>query len=90
MSWKRVQAEHVQYLTNQESVNAGEASMGTVFIICGLIGVILGVRGGKFYIGDPDAITSFKRESSTRSGRAVFIIAGVLLIAFGLKFLIVG
>ncbi len=61
--------------------------MGLVFIILGAIGVILGVRGGRFYIGDSDAMTSFNRESSTRSGRTVFIIAGILLIALGIKFL---
>jgi hypothetical protein len=64
--------------------------MGFIFIIAGCVAIVLGVRGGKFSIGDPDGMTSFNRESSTRSGRAVFIIAGTLLIAFGLKFLIVG
>lgn len=63
--------------------------MGIVFVIIGCIGVVVGIVGKEFYVGGDDAIASFDRKSSRWSGRVVFILAGLLLIAFGIKFLLV-
>jgi hypothetical protein len=64
--------------------------MGIVFIIGGLIGIAIGIRGGEFYAGDADAISSFNQKVSSRSGRVVFILAGILLIAGGIKLFFFG
>jgi hypothetical protein len=64
--------------------------MSIGFIVAGIIGVLIGIFGKEFSIGDPDAISSFDRKSSRRSGRVVFVLTGVLLIAFGFKSLLVG
>ena len=61
--------------------------MGIVFIIVGCLGVIIGLLGREFTAADPDASSSFDRKVSTRSGRIVFVLAGVLLIAAGAKLL---
>jgi hypothetical protein len=58
--------------------------MGIVLILAGCVAIAIGVRGGQFYAGDPDAISSFNRKVSERSGRVVFILAGILLFVGGL------
>ncbi len=62
--------------------------MGVIFIIAGSVGIVLAFIGKNFTAGDPDAISSFARPVSNRYGRLVFAIAGTMLIAFGIKFLL--
>jgi hypothetical protein len=62
--------------------------MGIIFIIAGSVAIILAVIGKNFTAADPDAMSSFARPVSNRSGRVVFAIAGSMLIAFGIKFLL--
>jgi hypothetical protein len=62
--------------------------MGAIFIIAGSIAIVLAFIGKEFGISDPDAMSSFDRKSSKRSGGLVFAIAGIMLIAFGIKFLL--
>jgi len=62
--------------------------MGAIFIIAGSVGIILAFMGKNFTSGDPDAISSFARPVSNRYGRLVSAIAGTMLIAFGIKFLL--
>jgi hypothetical protein len=62
--------------------------MGVIFIIAGSVGIILAFIGKDFSAGDPDAMSSFGRPVSNRSGRLVCAIAGTMLIAFGIKFLL--
>jgi hypothetical protein len=64
--------------------------MGIAFILFGCIAVALGVRGGQFYAADADAMTSFDQKVSQRKGRVICIVAGVLLIAAGVKFIFLG
>ena len=62
--------------------------MGARFIIAGSVGIILAFIGKNFTAGDPDAISSFARPVSNRYGRLVSAIAGTMLIAFGIRFLL--
>jgi hypothetical protein len=58
--------------------------MGIFFVICGGIAIIAGIKGKEFYSADIIALQGFKQKSSKWSGRLVFIIAGVLLLALGI------
>jgi hypothetical protein len=62
--------------------------MGAIFIIAGSVGIIFAFIGKNFSAGDPDAISSFARPVSNRYGHLVCAIAGTMLIAFGIKFLL--
>jgi hypothetical protein len=64
--------------------------MGIVFIVGGCIGILVAIFGKEFSVGDADAITSFNQKRSRRSGRLISLVAGLLLLAFGMKVLIVG
>ena len=64
--------------------------MGFFLIVAGLVAVVAGVLGKKFTVADVDSLAEFKppRESSTWSGKAVFIGVGVgmILIGIGIAF----
>lgn len=62
--------------------------MGVIFIIARSVGIILAFIGKNFRAGDPDAMSSFARPVSNRYGRTVCAIAGIMLIAFGIRFLL--
>ena len=62
--------------------------MGILLIAAGLVGVAGGVFGKKFYEADILSLSVGNRKSSTWSGRLVFIVAGVGLIAVGIKLLV--
>jgi hypothetical protein len=62
--------------------------VGVLFILMGCGGIAAGIFGRAYYVGDADASSSFKRRSSIGSGRAIFFVAGGLLIAFGDKTLL--
>jgi threonine/homoserine/homoserine lactone efflux protein len=64
--------------------------MGIILIVLGCIAIAIGICGGEFYSGDPDAISSFNRKILERRGRIVAILAGLLLIAGGVKILVLG
>ncbi len=64
--------------------------MGIVFVIGGCVGVLVAIVGKEFWVGDADAMTSFNQRRSRRSGRLISLVAGLLMLAFGLKVLIVG
>jgi hypothetical protein len=64
--------------------------IGIVLIVFGCIAIAVGIRGGEFYAGGADGIGSFNQRSSKRSGRVVFILAGVGLLAVGVKILVFG
>jgi hypothetical protein len=63
--------------------------MGVLLIIFGCLAIVGGVFGKRFYAADVVAIGEFNQRSSTWSGRLVFILVGVALIAIGIK-LVVG
>jgi hypothetical protein len=62
--------------------------MGVIFIIGGSVGIILAFIGKNFGTGDADAMSSFARPVSNRYGRVVCAIAGTMLLAFGIRFLL--
>jgi hypothetical protein len=57
-------------------------------IAFGVVSLAGGLLGKEFYYADIVTLAQGKRRSSTWSGRLVFIVVGVGLIAVGLKFLI--
>ena len=61
-----------------------------VLIIPGITGIVVGIIGKKFYNADVLSLSRYRQESSTWSGRLVFIVVGVLFIAIGIKFLVDG
>jgi hypothetical protein len=64
--------------------------MGILLIIFGCLAIVGGVFGKRFYAADVVALGALNQKSSTWwSGRLVFILVGVPLIAVGIK-LIVG
>jgi uncharacterized membrane protein YczE len=61
--------------------------MGVLFIVFGVGAIVVGILGKDFYTADVIALGEFKQKSSKWSGRLVFCLVGVLLIALGIKFL---
>jgi len=62
--------------------------MGVLLIIFGGLALVGGIFAKDFYVADVVALGAFKQKSSTWSGRLVFILVGVVLIAVGIKLLI--
>jgi hypothetical protein len=62
--------------------------MGVLFVICGVVAIAGGVFGKQFYVADVLGNDSYKRRSSTWSGRLIFILVGVFFLAVGIKFLV--
>ena len=63
--------------------------MGIFLIIAGIVGIAGGIFGKDFYVADAISLSAFKQKSSTWSGRLVFLLVGVSLIAVGIKLLVV-
>ena len=59
--------------------------MGILLIIFGCLAIVGGVFGKRFYAADVVALGALNQKSSTWSGRLVFILVGVALIAVGIK-----
>jgi uncharacterized membrane protein YczE len=62
--------------------------MGILLIIFGGLAIVGGIFGKDFYAADVIALRAFKQKSSTWSGRLVFVVVGVVLIAVGIKLLL--
>lgn len=62
--------------------------MGMFFVIFGSLAIIGGIFGKDFYAADVIALGKFKQKSSRWSGRLVFIVGGIFLLALGIKFLL--
>jgi hypothetical protein len=63
--------------------------MGFLLVVFGCLAIAGGIFGKRFHAADVVALGAFTQKSSKRSGRLVFIVAGVAIIAVGIK-LIVG
>lgn len=64
--------------------------VGIVIVLAGVGGIVGGIFGRDFFVGDADAISSFSERRSRRSGKTICITVGVLIIACGLKVLLFG
>jgi hypothetical protein len=62
--------------------------MGLLLIIFGFLAIIGGAFGKQFYAADVVALRAFNQRSSKWSGRLVFIVVGVALVAVGIKLLV--
>lgn len=58
--------------------------MPIVPIIFGCLAIIGGIFGKEFYAADGEGLGPFKQKVSTWSGRVVFVLVGVGLIATGI------
>jgi len=61
--------------------------MGILLIIFGGVALIGAFFGKEFYAGNDDATGAFEQRSSTWSGRLLFTLVGVFLVALGIKLL---
>jgi len=62
--------------------------IGIALIISGCAGLTIAALGKNFSVGDADAMTSWNKPRSRWSGRLVFLIAGLMLLAIGIRLLI--
>jgi hypothetical protein len=62
--------------------------MGILFIIGGIAAIIAGILGKEFHAADVMSLGEYKQKTSKWSGRLVFILAGLILIAVGVKMLV--
>jgi|HubBroStandDraft_1064217.scaffolds.fasta_scaffold76947_4 hypothetical protein len=62
--------------------------MGLLLIGFGLLSILGGIFGRTFRKADVDSLAEFKQETSTWSGRLVFLAVGACLIAVGVKLLL--
>jgi hypothetical protein len=63
--------------------------IGIALIIGGCTGLAVAVFGKNFSVGDADAMTSWDKPRSRWSGTLVFLIAGLMLLAIGIRLLII-
>jgi hypothetical protein len=68
----------------------GGAMIGALLIIFGALGITGAIFAKDFWAADVIALHEFKQKLPTWSGRLVFIVAGLGLIAVGVKMLIGG
>jgi hypothetical protein len=61
--------------------------MGVLFVIFGCLVIVGGFFAKDFYAADIVALGAFKQKRSKWSGRLLFIVVGVFLLALGIKFL---
>jgi hypothetical protein len=61
---------------------------GIALILGGCTGLAVAAFGKNFSVGDADAMTSWDKPTSRWSGRLVSLIAGLMLLAIGIKLLI--
>jgi hypothetical protein len=64
--------------------------MGILSLIAGSVGILVGIFGKDFYVGDVFATGSYNRKRSTWSGRLISLLAGVSLLALGIVILLRG
>lgn len=59
--------------------------MGIAFVLGGIVAILIGVFGEKFYEGDALTMSSYKRERRVPNwwGRLLFILGGASFIALG-------
>lgn len=62
--------------------------IGVLLVVFGVIGVAGGLFGKTFYHADAITVSQGKEKSSTWSGRLVFFIVGLGLLATGIKLLL--
>ncbi len=62
--------------------------MGILLIIGGVLGIIGAIFGKEFHAADVIALGEFKRKIPRRTGRLLFLVVGLLLIAVGIKLLV--
>jgi hypothetical protein len=62
--------------------------LGIFLVICGGLAIVGGIFGKDFYKADILALGAFKEKSSRWSGRLVFIVGGVVLIAIGIRLIV--
>jgi hypothetical protein len=62
--------------------------MGIFLMIFGGLAIVGCIFGKNFFAADVIALGAFKEKSSKWSGRLVFVVVGVVLIAVGIKLLL--
>lgn len=69
-----------------------DATKGALFVIVGALGIAGGIFGKNFRNADILGLHEFRDQSKTPTwlGRVVFIVAGLGLIAVGIKMLVEG
>ncbi len=61
--------------------------MGMFFVIMGVALVVVGIVGRKFSKADVLSLSGYRQRSSAWSGRLLFIVVGVLFVAWGIRLL---
>jgi hypothetical protein len=62
--------------------------MGVFLMISGIVACAGGIFGKNFYVADVLSLAAYKQKSSTWSGRLVFLLVGMFLVAVGIKLLV--
>jgi hypothetical protein len=62
-----------------------ETQVGVFLMLFGCILIVGGIFGENFYAADVDSLAPFNQKSSRWSGKVLFVVVGVLLLAIGAK-----